>query len=97
MLAKVERFLNGRMDKPATMHCVRDVAPNKHMLCVSFQLPAAVAFAGRASSGAVGCGAGGDALAGDAQGSAGAEAGIDSADVQQDGQPAAAKRQKTDA
>ena len=47
ILAKVEQYLGGPLDAPAVVHHVRDVAPNKIMLCVSFALPEQVAFFGR--------------------------------------------------
>lgn len=47
ILDKVERYLGGKLDSPAKIHQVRDVAPNKLMLCVSFRVPEAVAFNGR--------------------------------------------------
>ena len=47
VLARVEAALGGPLEEPPAIHVVRDVAPNKVMLCVSFRLPAAVAFHGR--------------------------------------------------
>eukprot|EP00877_Chromochloris_zofingiensis_P003489 jgi/Chrzof1/13140/Cz07g21120.t1 len=46
VIARVERALGGCLDKPPSIHHVRDVAPSKIMLCVSFTVPEAVAFAG---------------------------------------------------
>lgn len=67
VIKRVESALGGPLDEPPTIHSVRDVAPKKIMLCVSFRVPRAVAFAGRqegssergeqAGSGAVGGGA----------------------------------------
>lgn len=45
IIAKAEHYLGGALDEPASIHTVRDVAPNKLMLCVSFRVPEAVAFA----------------------------------------------------
>jgi tRNA (guanine37-N1)-methyltransferase len=47
VVAKVEGFLGSRLDAAPSIHVVRDVAPNKLMLCVSFRVPEAVAFMGR--------------------------------------------------
>jgi hypothetical protein len=47
VVRKVEQYLGGPLDSPPQIHVVRDVAPNKIMLCVSFRVPHAVAFAGR--------------------------------------------------
>lgn len=47
VVARVEAALGGKLDEPPLIHLVRDVAPNKVMLCVSFKVPAAVAFHGR--------------------------------------------------
>ena len=47
VVAKVEGFLGGRLEEAPSIHVVRDVAPNKLMLCVSFRVPEAVAFMGR--------------------------------------------------
>lgn len=47
VVAKVEKFLGGKLDEAPAVHVVRDVAPSKLMLCVSFRVPRAVAFCGR--------------------------------------------------
>ncbi len=47
IVAKVEGYLGGMLDEAPSIHIVRDVAPNKLMLCVSFRVPEAVAFQGR--------------------------------------------------
>lgn len=39
----VEDALGASLDAAPRIHFVREVAPNKRMLCVSFKLPAAVA------------------------------------------------------
>jgi len=44
IMKKAERYLGGSINDPE-VYIVRDVAPNKIMLCVSFDLPQAVAFA----------------------------------------------------
>jgi hypothetical protein len=51
IVRKVEHYLGGPLDLPPEIHVVRDVAPNKIMLCVSFRVPQAVAFAGRLEGG----------------------------------------------
>lgn len=45
---RVERHLGGKLTEEVTVHLVRDVSPNKQMLCVSFRLPKAVALLGSA-------------------------------------------------
>jgi len=47
IVMKVEHYLGGKLDSPPTIHVVRDVAPAKLMLCVSFRVPENVAFNGR--------------------------------------------------
>lgn len=39
--------MGGSLDEAPTIHTVRDVSPNKLMLCVTFRVPKGVAFAGR--------------------------------------------------
>ena len=59
IVRKAEHYLGGKMDAPPAVHMVRDVAPNKIMLCLSFRVPPAVAFNGRTAG--AGAAAGGDA------------------------------------
>ena len=42
---QVEERLGSSLTSHCTIHCVRDVAPKKVMVCVSFKLPTSVAFA----------------------------------------------------
>ena len=42
---QVEERLGSSLTSQCTTHCVRDVAPKKVMVCVSFKLPTSVAFA----------------------------------------------------
>ncbi len=47
VLKRVEHYLGGPLEQEPTVHMVRDVSPNKAMLCITFRVPAAVAFNGR--------------------------------------------------
>ena len=48
IISKAEGYLGGPLERSAVdVHTVRDVAPNKIMLCLSFRLPEGVAFKGR--------------------------------------------------
>ena len=47
----MEHYLGGKLDSQPIIHVVRDVAPTKLMLCVSFRVPEAVAFNGREAGG----------------------------------------------
>jgi hypothetical protein len=52
MRRRVEAALGGPLDNPPTFHLVRDVAPNKKMYCISFRVPASIAFAGAGAAAA---------------------------------------------
>lgn len=42
---RVEASLGGTLDVEPRQHVVRDVAPGKIMLCITFRLPPSIAFA----------------------------------------------------
>lgn len=56
----VEHHLGGPLDGPFEAHDVRDVAPNKHMMCATFRVPEAVGRL-QPAEGAEGGAGGGDA------------------------------------
>jgi hypothetical protein len=47
VLAKAEGYMGGAFEESPSVHVVRDVAPNKIMLCISFRVPERVAYRGR--------------------------------------------------
>lgn len=48
---RAEGYLGGQIGDDIHIHLVRDVAPNKRMFCISFQLPEAIAFSKHAEEG----------------------------------------------
>jgi hypothetical protein len=51
VIRRVEAALGGALEGDVDVHEVRNVAPEKFHVCVSFRLPASVAFLGRQASG----------------------------------------------
>lgn len=49
--SRAEASLGGETTEGCRVHLVRDVAPNKRMFCISFQLPKAIAFRQKAGLG----------------------------------------------
>ena len=47
----MEAALGGVLDAAPDIHTVRDVAPNKRMLCISFRLPSRIAYASDEANG----------------------------------------------